>query len=45
MLGLTDVIARKLFVEAAALREDGGVDREKVGRRKRRGSQGDRARL
>jgi hypothetical protein len=43
---LTDVIARKLFVEAKGL-ENGNSsgEREKVGRRKRRGSQGERARL
>ena len=45
VLGLTDVIARKLFVEAAGLGKEEG-EAEMVGRRKRRGSRdGARARL
>jgi len=45
VLGLTDGIARKLFTEASEARSEAEGGAEKVGRRKRRGSGDDRARL
>lgn len=46
VLGLTDIIARKLFVEAKEMGKDGNDGGETVGRKRRRGSkERERARL